>query len=167
MAIRLPDLETPAFNPIELAEEVMTHREVPFDRPLEDELVAELTGHWCNYRLWLSWEESLGALMLTSSYDIKIPEQHRALLYPLVARINENVLLGHFDISSEDGTVSYRYGQLATDSKAITQTLLEELIDIAAAECERFYPAFQTVLWGGQNSEDALKLVLFVHAGEA
>lgn len=167
MAVRLPDLETPALNPIELAEAVMTHRDVPFDRPLEDELVAELAGHWCNYRLWLSWEESLGALVLTSSYDIKIPEQHRALLYPLVAKINEHVLLGHFDIASEDGSISYRYGQLVTDSKAVTQTLLEDLIDIASAECERFYPAFQTVLWGGQNSEDALKLVLFAPAGEA
>lgn len=167
MAVRLPDLETPLPNPIELAEEVMMHRDLPFDRPLEDELVAELAGHWCNYRLWMSWEESLGALVLTSSYDIKIPEQHRALLYPLVARINENVLLGHFDISSEDGSVCFRYGQLIRDARGISLPMLEELIDLAAAECERFYPAFQTVLWGGQNSEDALKLVLFVPAGEA
>lgn len=167
MAVRLPDLETPVAHPIELAEEVMTLREMPFDRTLEDELVAELTGHWCNYRLWLSWEESLGALVLTSSYDLKIPEEHRALLYPLVARINEHVLLGHFDISSEDGSICYRYGQLATDAKAITQTLLEDLIDIASAECERFYPAFQTVLWGGKNSEYALQLVLRAPEGEA
>lgn len=167
MAVRLPDLETPVPNPIELAEEVMLHREVPFDRPLEDELVAELEGHWCNYRLWLSWEESLGALMLTSSYDIKIPEQHRMLLYPLVAKVNEHVLLGHFDISSVDGSIAYRNGQLLRDAKAITQAQVEELIDIAAAECERFYPAFQTVLWGGQNSEEALKLVLFEPAGIA
>ena len=167
MAVRLPDLETPFPNPIELAEEVMMHRDLPFDRPLEDELVAELTGHWCNYRLWMSWEESLGAMVLTSSYDIKIPEQHRALLYPLVARINEHVLLGHFDICSEDGSICFRYGQLVRDSRGISQSMLEELIDLAAAECERFYPAFQTVLWGGQSSEDALKLVLFTPAGEA
>lgn len=167
MAVRLPDLEPSLPNPIELAEEVMMHRDLPFDRPLEDELVAELAGHWCNYRLWMSWEESLGALVLTSSYDIKIPEQHRALLYPLVARINEHVLLGHFDISSEDGSVCFRYGQLVRDARGISLPLLEELIDITAAECERFYPAFQSVLWGGQNSEDALKLVLFVPAGEA
>ena len=33
---------------------------------------------------------------------------------------------------------------------------LEDMIDIALTECERFYPAFQFVLWGGKSPAEAL-----------
>ena len=44
---------------------------------------------------------------------------------------------------------------------------LEDLVEFAFAECERFYPAFQFVLWGDKSPADALDSALVDHAGEA
>ena len=33
---------------------------------------------------------------------------------------------------------------------------IEDLVDIAISECERFYPAFQLVVWGGKPADEAI-----------
>jgi hypothetical protein len=40
-------------------------------------------------------------------------------------------------------------------------------VDIAVAECERYYPAFQFVVWGGKNAPDAIATALLDTMGEA
>jgi hypothetical protein len=98
---------------------------------------------------------------------MKIPQSHREKIFPLLAKINEKVLIGHFEICSEDGSVSYRHGQLLRSANAVSAELIAETLDFACAECERFYPAFQSLLWGGQQAEDALQLALWDPVGEA
>ncbi len=44
---------------------------------------------------------------------------------------------------------------------------LEDMVDIAIAECERFFPAFQFVLWGGKSPTEALQAAMLECAGEA
>jgi hypothetical protein len=44
---------------------------------------------------------------------------------------------------------------------------LEDMIDIAITECERFYPAFQFVLWGGKTPAEALEAAMLECVGEA
>ena len=41
------------------------------------------------------------------------------------------------------------------------------MVDIAITECERFYPAFQFVLWGGKTPADALEAAMLECRGEA
>ncbi len=156
-----------AINPIEQVEEVLISRELPFDRPLDDEIIAELSSGWCNFRLWLSWEPLCDVFMLTCAYDTKVPEARRDRVYPLLAQINERMVMGHFEISSDDGTLFYRYGQLVKDSKTLSADVVDELIDVANCECERFYPVFQTALWSPQSTDDAIKLALLQPVGEA
>jgi hypothetical protein len=44
---------------------------------------------------------------------------------------------------------------------------LEDLVDTALQECERFYPALQLVLWGGRTPSEALTVALMDTVGEA
>jgi hypothetical protein len=44
---------------------------------------------------------------------------------------------------------------------------LEDLVDIALNECERFFPAFQFVLWGGKSPREALDAAMLEPVGEA
>ena len=54
---------------------------------------------------------------------------------------------------------------------AIEALLLLSLMDVAVEaaieECDRFYPAFQFVLWGDKKPKDALAAALVDAAGEA
>ena len=45
--------------------------------------------------------------------------------------------------------------------------LAETLIESAIDECERFYPVFQFVLWGGKTPAEALAASLIETRGEA
>src|SRR4029077_6224625 len=44
---------------------------------------------------------------------------------------------------------------------------VEDLVDIAVSECERFYPAFQLVIWGGKSPDDAMTAAIIEPIGEA
>ena len=44
---------------------------------------------------------------------------------------------------------------------------LEDLVDIAISECERFYPAFNFLLWGGKTPDEALEAAMLETVGEA
>ena len=38
-------------NPLDVVEEIVTANEWPFERAGDDELVVEIGGRWCDYRL--------------------------------------------------------------------------------------------------------------------
>ena len=40
-------------------------------------------------------------------------------------------------------------------------------MEIALNECERFYPAFQFVLWGGKEPQEAILAAMLETEGEA
>jgi hypothetical protein len=44
---------------------------------------------------------------------------------------------------------------------------LADLLDITISECERFYPAFQYVIWGGKSPEEAVQAAIIDPVGEA
>lgn len=154
-------------NPLDVIEQIMMDRDLAFDRPAEDELVAESAGVWCNFRIWYAWQSEQEALTFTCSLESKLPHQARARVYPLLAMVNEKLWIGHFDLNSEDGTVSFRHSLLLRGGATATAEQLEELLDVAISECERFYPAFQSVVWAGKPAKEALELAIFETAGEA
>src|ERR1700691_632093 len=92
----------------------------------------------------------------TCAFDMKVPEKQRAALYELLALANEKLWLGHFLVESEDDMPVYRHAMLLRGAPGASAESLEDMIDIALTECERFYPAFQFVLWGCKSATDAL-----------
>ncbi len=154
-------------NPLDLAEQLIMDREWLFDRPVDEELVAEVQGGWCNYRIWFTWQPELNVVIFSCAYDTKIPKKERTKIYPLLAAVNEKMWLGHFDIGAEDGLIMFRHALLLRGGLGATPEQMEDLIDIAMTECNRFYPAFQSVLWGGNTAGEALSIAMFDTVGEA
>jgi len=56
-------------NPLDLVEQVAVANEWPFHRQTEDELAAEISGHWCQYRLWFCWHPDLGVMHLSCAHE--------------------------------------------------------------------------------------------------
>ena len=63
--------------------------------------------------------------------------------------------------------VSFRHSVLLRGARGASVESLEDMMDIALTECERFYPAFQFVLWGGKRPAEALDAAMLDCAGEA
>ena len=96
-----------------------------------------------------------------------LPAPRRAALYELLALANERLWIGHFGMESEDGMPLFRHAVLLRGAPGVSAESLEDMVDIAITECERFYPAFQFVLWGGKTPAEALQAAMLECAGEA
>ena len=154
-------------NPIDIAETVIMERDWAFDRTDDGELLAEANGAWCNYKIWLSWQEEVGGLSISCALDSKIQKASLPKIFHLLALVNEKIWLGNFNISSEDNSVVFRHSLMLREGAGTNAAHLQELLDTAISESERFYPAFQSVVWGGKTPKEALELALFETIGEA
>jgi hypothetical protein len=155
------------FNPLDIAEGVIMDRDWVFDRPADSELIAEASSGMCNYRIWFTWQEDSGGLTLSCALDGKLPKQAVLKVHTLLALVNEKLWLGHFDIQSETSSVVFRHSLLLRDGAQTSAEHLQELLDIAISECDRFYPAFQSVVWGGKTPAEALEIAMFETVAEA
>ena len=61
----------------------------------------------------------------------------------------------------------FRHTVLLRGHQGASVEQLEDLVDIALTECERFYPAFQFVTWGGKTASEAVTASLLDTVGEA
>lgn len=154
-------------NPLDLVEEIITAHEWPFDRANDDELMAQIPGKWCDYRLYFAWSSDMSALHFSCALDLKVPNHRRASINELLALTNERLWLGHFDLSSEDNQPTFRHAVPLRGARGAAVEQLEDLVDVALNECERFYPAFQYVVWGGKNPAEAVTAACLDPVGEA
>ena len=167
MSLRGYDLLESSDNPLDLIEEVVACNDWQFDRQSADQLSVSVTGSWCDYHLGFSYLGSQGGLQLTCAYDLRVPDRKRGPVCELLALVNERMWLGHFDLWLEDGIPMFRHGLLIRGGQAPTSEQFAQLIEIAISECERYYPAFQFVLWGGKNAEEAIAAAMLETLGEA
>ncbi len=99
-------------NPIDLVEEIVSANDWAHDRASEEELVVEISGRWCDYRLYFVWQEEICAMHFSCGFDMKVPKGRRAAVYELLALANEKLWLGHFDLSAEDNSPAFRHAVL-------------------------------------------------------
>jgi hypothetical protein len=161
------ELSSPPTNPIDLVEEIVLANEWAHDRTSDEEMVVEVTGRWCDYRLFFVWQEEISAMHFSCAFDMKVPKTSRAAVYELLAHVNEKLWLGHFDVASDDNSPAFRHAILLRGALGASVEQIEDLVDIALTECERFYPAFQLVVWGGKSADDALTAAMIDPVGEA
>jgi hypothetical protein len=154
-------------NPLDILEELVSAHEWEYERSSDSEMLVEVRGQWCDYRIHTFWHEELSGLHFSCLMDMKIPVHKRSEVYDLLAAINQQMWVGHFDACSEEGVPSFRHTVLLRGAAGASVEQLEDLVDIAVSECERYYPAFQFVVWGGKSSSDALASALLDTVGEA
>jgi hypothetical protein len=156
-----------AVNPIDLVEEIVQANEWAHDRSSDEEMVVEIGGRWCDYRLLFVWQREINALHFSCGFEMKVPRARRAAVYELLAAVNERLWLGHFDLSIDDNSPAFRQGVLLRGAAGASVEQIEDLVDISVSECERFYPAFQLVLWGGKSADEAIAAAMIDPVGEA
>jgi hypothetical protein len=154
-------------NPLDILEQILGANEWAFDRRSHGEMAAEAPGKWCDYGLYFSWSDEISAMHFSCAFDLKVPAKGRERLFELLALANEKLWIGHFGFDSDDGVLVFRHSVLLRGAPSASAESLEDMVDIALTECERFFPAFQFVLWGGKAPGDALQAAMLECAGEA
>jgi len=162
----IEDLDRPE-HPLDVVERLASLRDWIFDRAETDEMSVTVEGKWTEYHVAFTWIEDVEALHVACAFDLKVPDRRRVEMTKLIGMLNEQLWIGHFDLWSNDNVVMFRHSLLLTGGIAPTQSQCAMLMKSAAEACERYYQAFQFVLWAGKPAREALDAVLFETEGEA
>lgn len=154
-------------SPLDVIEQIVAAKDWAFDRPNDDEMAVQLPGQWSDFNFYAAWDPHLSAMQFTVSLQMRVPHAKRAAVHELLALANEKVWMGHFTVWREDGLLVYRHALPLRGSNGPSHAQIEDLIETAICECERFYPAFQYVIWAGQAAEDAMADAMIETVGEA
>jgi len=154
-------------NPLDLIEYIAAGRQWAFERGGDEEITLSLPGQWAEYQLTLNWNEDIESLHMACMFDFKAPEARRSETGRLILRLNEQLWLGNFDLWRDEGALLFRYGALLAGGADINISQCETMLQLALEACERFYPAFQYVIWAGHSAEEAMEISLFETVGSA
>jgi len=153
-------------NPIDLVEQIAGRNDWACERTGDDELTLSVAGKWTDYHVSHNWREDLATLHIACAFEAKIPDNRLPEVYRLLAQINEQLWLGHFDVWVQEGLVMFRQGLMLNGAVA-TVDQCEALLKAALEACERYYQAFQFVVWAGKDSREALASSMFETEGQA
>jgi hypothetical protein len=161
------DAEDESDNPLDVIRRMATDNDWPFESIGDQEIAILVTGSWTNYRLSFTWVDDIEVLHLACAFEMKVPKQRLTEVQQLVASVNEELWIGHFGVWTEDGMVMYRHALLLAGSLSVLRKQCEALLGSALDACERYFPAFQYVVWAGKSAREAMEAVDFHTSGKA
>jgi len=153
-------------NPVDLVEQIANRNDWSCDRAGDDELTMVVGGSWADYHVSMNWRDDLETMHIACAFEFKVPDTRMNEVYRLLAQINEQLWLGHFDLWKHEGLIMYRQGLMLNGAVATTAQC-DALLKAALESCERYYQAFQYVVWAGKPSREALASSMFQTEGQA
>jgi hypothetical protein len=163
------DRESEADAPLDMLEAYFAAHGWTSERH-DDEICATVKGSWTEYELRALFREEDSVLQFLAFPDVKVAVERRAAIHETLALVNEQLWVGHFELWSSSGILLYRNATLVDardDEPTLSLSAAELLVESAIDECERFYPVFQFVLWGGKTPREAIAAAMVETAGEA
>ncbi len=154
-------------HPVDAIEQVADFNKWSFERSADDEIAILVQGIWTDYSVSFSWMEDFEALHIACGFDMRVPKKRLIETMRLLSQINEQLLFGHFEVWPQDGSVLFRQAIPLSGGAEVNEAQIECLLQAALSSCERYYQAFQFVVWAGKSATEALDSVLFDTVGEA
>lgn len=155
-------------NPLDSIEDMLSGNEWAFSRLNDDELSVKVAGKYGQYNLTFIWQDEYSAMQFFCEFDFAIPESRVGMACRVLRKVNENLWLGHFDLSGRDTAPCYRHTSLF---RGWTHTSgaehIEDLVDIALAESERYRNVFAMLAGTADLTDAQLSFALADAAGEA
>jgi hypothetical protein len=154
-------------HPLAAVEDIAADNNWAFERSGEDEITIVSKGEWTDYQLSFTWMAEIEALHLACAFDMKIPPARRGEVQRLIAAVNEQLWVGHFDLWTHTGMIMLRQALVLPGNLRASTAQCESMLTGAIHACERYYPAFQFVVWAGKTAAEAMSASMFDTEGEA
>ncbi len=166
MDLQFDDFTDEMPHPLDSVEEVLNAHNWTFDRMNNDELVVQVAGKACGYRLFFIWQDELNAIQFCCQYDIKISDQNASKAAATLRSINEDLWMGHFDIPKSTNAPTFRYTSLLRGMSGSNADAIDDLVSISLSQCERYYAAFHLLANNHVANDQNLSLALISTVGE-
>ena len=154
-------------DPLDTIEAIARRSDLEARRVDDRELHIGLTGSWRDIDIWVSWRAEAQVLQVGAPLEMRVPPAVEPEVLRLMAKVNERLWLGHYDLWEEDRGLIYRNGVVLPEGQAMDASQADIILRGALDAFERFYPAFNYVVWGGKTAEQALEASVFETAGSA
>lgn len=154
-------------HPIDIVESLAEHRDWDFDRVGEDQIAMAVEGQWRTYALSLSWAPHDETLRLLCTFEMSPPADRLADVALVIDLANDHCWTGGFNLWRAQDVMVYRYGLTLAGGALATAAQIDAMLRAALEACERFYPAFQLVAWGGESPERAVGVAIAEAYGRA
>ena len=107
-------------HPVDIIEHIAAINDWNFERQDTDEISISVRGSWSDYHVSFNWMEDLESLHIASAFDLKVPEARRGEVKALIATVNEQLWIGHFDMWANDGVILFRNSHLLTGGAEVS-----------------------------------------------
>lgn len=163
---RLADLNAGP-HPIDLVETLAALHDWAFDRLTDDQIAMSVEGQWRTYALTMAWSAADEMLRLVCSFEMEPPAGRIGALYEMLNACNDRVWTGAFSWWPDEKLMVWRYGLLLGGGQSPAPEQIERLVGSAVTMAERFYPAFQLVVWADRTPAQALQVAIAEVGGRA
>ncbi len=158
---------TEDLHPIDLVEHLATYYDWEFDRVGDDQIAMVVEGQWRTYSITLAWSDFDETLRMICTFELEPPKEKLDDLHRLINKVNDQCWVGAFTFWEEQKLMVYRYGLVSAVGQGVVAEQVDKLIAAAVAAAERYYPAFQLIIWGNRTPEQALDVAIAEAYGTA
>ena len=145
-------------HPIDIVEHLAEHHEWEFDRIEENQIAMAVQGQWRTYSITLAWSGFDETLRLICSFEMEPPEEKLKDLYETLNVTNDRCWTGAFTFWEDQKLMVYRYGLVLTGGQIATADQIDAMISSAVLTAEKYYPAFQLVVYDNQSPNKAMQV---------
>lgn len=154
-------------HPIDIVETLAEHHEWEFDRVADDQIAMAVEGQWRTYSITLAWSGYDETLRLICTFDMDPPAERMGELYEVLNAANDQCWAGAFTFWAEQKLMVYRYGLVLSGGQTASPDQIRALLNAAVLSAERYYPAFQLVVWGNRRPSEAIEVAIAEAYGRA
>ncbi|MBT0958175.1 YbjN domain-containing protein [Alphaproteobacteria bacterium KMM 3653] len=167
MALSEQYFDTEEVHPIDIVETLAEHHAWDFDRIADDQIAMAVEGQWRTYSITLAWSAYDETLRLICTFEMDPPEEKLPKMFEALNSVNDLCWAGAFNYWTEQKLMVYRYGLVLAGGQIAGPEQIDRLIGAAVTASERYYPAFQLVVWGDREPADALQVAIAEAYGRA
>jgi hypothetical protein len=154
-------------HPIDIVENIAAYHDWDFDRIGQDQIAMAVEGQWRTYSITLAWSSFDETLRLICTFEMEPPAGRLPHLYETLNAVNDQCWAGAFTFWAEQKLMVWRYGLVLSGEQVASAEQIDTLINAAVMSAERYYPAFQLVVWGERSPADALQVAIAEAYGRA
>ena len=154
-------------HPIDIVETLAEHHDWDFDRIGEDQIAMAVEGQWRTYSITLAWSGYDETLRLICTFEMEPPADKLPQLYEGLNAVNDQCWAGAFSYWAEQQLMVYRYGLVLAGGNVASPEQIDTLITAAVLSAERYYPAFQLMVYSDKTPREALQVAIAEAYGRA
>ncbi len=154
-------------HPIDIVEHIAEYNDWDFDRIADDQIAMAVEGQWRTYSITLAWSGYDETLRMICTFEMEPPEDRLAVLYEGLNAANDQCWAGAFSYWAEQKLMVYKYGLVLAGGNIASPDQIDTMISAAVLSAERYYPAFQLMVWTDKTAKDALQVAIAEAYGRA